>query len=252
MDGLVKWNLLQWHLFLDVNGRLVLLRWIVPGLQLTASQEHIYQAAEQISSCQDAKNDLPLSVRLLEISISISFNFTRIYYVITHIVLGQLAHHERRQKSTQRRQRIGHTKDGAREVRCNVQTIAQVAGSHGSVQEQLSGENYHSPGVIVSDEDLHNHEETGQHNGKSCERFSCLCGGQFAGASQVIGEVGCDNGHGVLPEVGQRREKAVLEIYNNVFFFYTKLFGINNILIELGSIINGQFKQCLNIFFLTE
>lgn len=63
---LVKGNLFQWHLLLDVGGRLILLRRIVPWLQLTAAQQHIHQSSKQIGAREHAKHDLPLSVRLLK------------------------------------------------------------------------------------------------------------------------------------------------------------------------------------------
>lgn len=67
LDGLVKWNLLEWHLLFDIDRRLIPLWRIVPWLQLTATQHHIDQSSEQIGASQDAKYDLPLSVRLLDI-----------------------------------------------------------------------------------------------------------------------------------------------------------------------------------------
>lgn len=127
-------------------------------------------------------------------------------------MIGQKAHHERRQKATKRRQRIGHAKDGARKVGRNIQTIAEVSGGDGTVDEQLRREYDHSPCVIVADKDLHNHQEAGQHNGKGGKRLARLGGGQFAGATQIVGKVRRDNGHCVLAEIGQRGEEAVLDI----------------------------------------
>lgn len=125
-----------------------------------------------------------------------------IQYKNTYIILGQSAHHEGGQPAAQRRQRVGQAENRTREVRCNVQTVTQVAGSDGAVQEQLHREDDHRPGAIVAEEDLHAHQDAGQHHCECGEDLARLCGGQALGASEVVGKRGRNDGHRVLAQVG--------------------------------------------------
>ena len=74
--------------------------------------------------------------------------------------LGQAANHEGGQKSGHRGERVGQSKDRSGEVRGNVQSVAQITRSHGSVQRQLNGEDGHGEGTIVSHEDQGDHHKT--------------------------------------------------------------------------------------------
>lgn len=104
----------------------------------------------------------------------------------SYVFRCEIPDHIGREVASDGRYCVRQPEDCAREVRRDVQAIAQVPGRNCSVQEQLQSEDRNGASAVVPVEDLGNHQEAGRHRCECGEDLTRLDDRQLSASEQVV------------------------------------------------------------------